>query len=180
MKRSEAFPSAYLNRDDCTAPIRAIIKSVALEPVKDQDTGGSSEKPVAHFASGVKPLILNVVNWATLEDCLGVDSDEWAGKQIELWLDPSVTFGGKRVGGVRIRIPQPGQEPSALLTFDAAIDACDEVGIGRQALVDYLKSQGLAAYNVASCTPLVRALIAAKQVRETMAGAPEVSADIPF
>ncbi|GAF83248.1 unnamed protein product, partial [marine sediment metagenome] len=31
------------------------------------------------------------------------ETEEWIGKQIVLWADPTVSFGGKLVGGVRVR-----------------------------------------------------------------------------
>lgn len=38
-----------------------------------------------------------------LAACWGVQSSEWSGRQVELFCDPSVKFGGEAVGGTRIR-----------------------------------------------------------------------------
>jgi len=48
-----------------------------------------------------------VMNWTNIQLCAratGTDeTDEWLGKQIELYDDPNVSFGGKLTGGIRIR-----------------------------------------------------------------------------
>ena len=42
----------------------------------------------------------------------GKESDNWVGKSVQIFMEPSVTFGGKAVGGIRVRamsdIPQRG------------------------------------------------------------------------
>lgn len=103
MKRSDAFPAKYLSKDDVPSPITAVIADVAVEDVNGDH--GKERKPVMTFADSVKPLIVNNVNWETLENAYGEDSDDWRGKPVEIYVDPSVMFGGRRVGGVRVRIP---------------------------------------------------------------------------
>jgi hypothetical protein len=34
------------------------------------------------------------------------NTDDWIGKQIVLFVDPSVSFAGKIVGGIRLRAPK--------------------------------------------------------------------------
>lgn len=105
MKRNHAFPGNYLAKDDVADPITAVVGTVNLEPVKCEH--GDEHKPVMRFRNDqLKPLILNLVNWQTIEDAYGDDSDAWIGKPIEVYCDPSVMFGGRRVGGVRVRIPK--------------------------------------------------------------------------
>ena len=105
MKRSDAFPSNYIGKDDVPDPVIAIIDDVERQPIRN-DAGGTDDKPVMTFAHGqFKPLILNNINWMTLEDAYGEDSDDWRGKPVEIYVDPSVMFAGRRVGGVRLRIP---------------------------------------------------------------------------
>lgn len=112
MKRSDAFPSRYMGKDDVAKPIVLHISRVDIE-----DIGTDSEiesKPVMHWQeSDAKPLILNSTNWGAIEAAYGDESDNWANKPVELFNDPSVQFMGKRVGGVRVRIPlvsEPGSE----------------------------------------------------------------------
>lgn len=105
MKRSDAFPSKYVSKDDVETPVVWTIAKVEKVEM-DADDGGKKSPPVIFFTEQEsKPLILNNSNWMTIEDAYGDDSDRWTGKQIELFKDPSVMFGGKRVGGVRVRKP---------------------------------------------------------------------------
>src|SRR4051794_26075830 len=110
MKRTEAFASNYLNQEDLSRPQLAVIHTVGKELVNTDDNG-QREKPVAHFVNGTKPLILNMVNWDTIENAYGPDSDNWAGKAIELYVDRNVMYGPRRVGGIRIRIPNAETAP---------------------------------------------------------------------
>lgn len=103
MKRSDAFPSRYVSKDDVATPITARIDTVRFDTINGDK--GDEDKPVMYFRDGVKPMILNNTNWMTVEEAYGQESDDWTGKPVELYLDPGVMFGGKRVGGVRLRIP---------------------------------------------------------------------------
>lgn len=112
MKRSEAFPSRFIAQADVAEPIVATIANVAKEEVRDD--GGMVEKTVMTFTElKVKPLIMNNVNWYTCENAYGEDSDDWRGRQIEIYGDPTVMFGRERVGGVRLRIPAKPVVPAA-------------------------------------------------------------------
>jgi hypothetical protein len=114
MKRNQAFPPNYLGKDDVRTPIAAVIEDVRSQAVQCEH--GMEQKPVMTFAGGqIKPLIINMVNWQICEDAYGEDSDSWRQKPIEIYLDPSVMFGGRRVGGIRLRVPQqhPGRPAAA-------------------------------------------------------------------
>lgn len=108
MKRSDAFPSQYVSKDDVESPVVWTVAGVSKVEMSDDD-GGKKSPPVMTFKEDhAKPLILNNTNWMVLEDLYGDDSDKWVGHPIELYKDPAVMFGGKRVGGVRVRKPQNG------------------------------------------------------------------------
>ena len=50
-------------------------------------------------------LLLNKENTRNLIEGFGTDeTDDWVGRTFEAYYDPSVTFGGKRVGGLRVRV----------------------------------------------------------------------------
>jgi hypothetical protein len=114
MKRSDAFPSRYISKDDVQNPIVAVIDTVRFDTIKGD--GGDEDKPVVYFRDGVKPMILNNTNWMAIEDAYGAESDDWTGKQIEMYCDPGVMFGGKRVGGVRVRV----NKAAAKMTLEQA------------------------------------------------------------
>lgn len=71
--------------------------------------GSTQTKPVLRFRDA-KPLVLNKENWQTIVDLYGDDSDNWQGHWIELHVDPNVRFGGKRVGGIRVKPEKPVAE----------------------------------------------------------------------
>jgi len=72
-----------------------------------------------------KPLVLNSTNIQVCEQICGSDNtDEWIGKRIVLYVDPNVSYGGKLVGGIRVRKPKatapppPPPAPVAPAEFD--------------------------------------------------------------
>ena len=51
-----------------------------------------------------KPMVLNPTNIQLAARACGSDStDDWKGKQVILYVDENVSFGGKLVGGLRIK-----------------------------------------------------------------------------
>lgn len=61
------------------------------------------------FKESDKPLVLNATNIQLCERIFGSDdTDDWTGKRVVLYTDPNISYGGKVVGGVRVRAPKPG------------------------------------------------------------------------
>jgi len=84
-----------------------VIGSVALESVKDQESGQNEKKLVAHFVGKDKSLIINRTNAEALEAITGSDDYEsWVGHPVVLYVDPTIKFGSKTVGGIRFRAVQ--------------------------------------------------------------------------
>lgn len=186
MKRSDAFPSQYLGKDDVHSPRIVTIDDVQKATIKGEN--GEEEKPVMYFRDFPKPMILNNVNWMTVESEYGDDSDLWKGKQIELYHDPNIMFGSKRVGGVRIRIPQTGTvarvgAPSAdLWPWTIAVQKCSEAGIDESALKAALKDIGLTSYRAERDTIVVKQLISDRRAGSHFEGQTAVfkEEEIPF
>jgi len=104
MKRNDAFPSKYVSKEDLDKPRTWTIREIEMEEIRIEDDRES--KPVCYFAEqDSKPLILNTTNWGLIEEFLGEESNNWAGKRIELYRENNVMFGKKKVGGVRVRKP---------------------------------------------------------------------------
>jgi hypothetical protein len=59
------------------------------------------------FVEHLKGLQLNKSRVRVLEAAYGPDSDLWVGKRVRLSFDPTVEFGGRAVGGVKLQTP-PG------------------------------------------------------------------------
>jgi hypothetical protein len=111
VKKKEAFPRKYLSKEDVEPPVRAQIDNVKRVTMPDLDSGSDVERNVMEFIDKrTKPFILNSTVWDICELAFGPDSDDWTGKWVELFVDPTVSFRGKRTGGVRIRAltPEPG------------------------------------------------------------------------
>src|SRR5574343_1728445 len=70
------------------------VKGFRMETVKGE--GGDEDKVVLHFAEDVKPMILNRTNSQLLAVATGAKvAGEARGKQIVVYNDPTVSFGGK-------------------------------------------------------------------------------------
>ena len=94
----------YLKRESVSAggEIHSIIKCVE-EEINSSD-GGSETKWILYL-SDLKPLIMNATNIRRAVAAFGGDSEtnNWPGKRIVVFDDAEVEFGGKVVGGVRLR-----------------------------------------------------------------------------
>lgn len=55
----------------------------------------------------------------TLMACWGDDSTVWQGRQVELYTDPSVSFGKDRVGGIRIKALSHLEKPQTVMVTEA-------------------------------------------------------------
>ena len=109
MDMKKAFSGQYLGQVDLTTqdgtkrPVILEMTGVRRDMVGDteefilglRDNRGQLEK--------CKPLILNKTNSDTICDIYGNDSTSWIGKDIEVYIDPNVMFGGKKTGGLRVR-----------------------------------------------------------------------------
>ena len=55
-----------------------------------------------------KPFICNVTNGELIKQIAGTGNlDDWKGTKIVLYNEPNILFGGKMVGGIRVRAPKP-------------------------------------------------------------------------
>lgn len=67
-----------------------------------------------YFRETEKPLILNSTNAQIIAAFLGSEeTNDWNGRQIVLYADPNVSFGGKLVGGIRARAPRVVTPPTS-------------------------------------------------------------------
>lgn len=118
-----AFGSFLKQEDLLGREVRVVVESVTLEDIKTDD--GKEKKLVAHFTGKEKGLVLNRTTCEALEAITGTDdTDHWTGTPVVLFVDPTVKFGGKTVGGLRIKSipsrpvpvappPPPAREPGS-------------------------------------------------------------------
>jgi len=102
--------SSYLTKEDFPRPALGTIARLTQETF-NSDEGGSETKWCVHFEEFDRGLILNKTNIRLAAQFLGNDTAQWMGKQVVVYNDPNVTFGGRAVGGLRLRAPkgQPAQ-----------------------------------------------------------------------
>jgi len=109
-KLSEMLPSRFLKKEDVPAPILCTIANFTHEEV-DKDSG--EMKWAMHLQETDKPLAMNSTN---LQLCAAIfqsqDTDDWLGKKIVIYSDPTIMFAGKVTGGLRVRAPK-NQAPAA-------------------------------------------------------------------
>jgi hypothetical protein len=111
---SDFDQSRFLKADDLDGGERKFkIKSVSVEDV------GGEEKLVVWFTNDKKGLVLNKTNNRVLRKEFGDDVAGWK-DHIVIVFAMMVPFGGKMVGGLRVRIPppkQPSTKPASNTTF---------------------------------------------------------------
>ena len=98
--------SKFLTQRDVNQPMLVIIES--YEEVDVAREGAEPEMRWALNFQGIdKPMILNSTNGQIIAAIAGSDdSDDWIGKEVVVYQDPNIFFGGKRVGGIRVRAPK--------------------------------------------------------------------------
>jgi len=74
--------------------------------------GKQSGKAMITFEGREKPLAAGTAILNQIAALYGNDVASWAGKLITIYPDPSVTYGGAAVGGIRVRNVVP-KEPRA-------------------------------------------------------------------
>ena len=100
--------SKYLSKEDVEPPLLLTVAGMRLDELEIE--GQRERKAVLYFAEDVKPMILNNTNKELLKAATGGETvGQIKGKQIVVFNDPTVMFGKKAVGGIRIRAPKNRQ-----------------------------------------------------------------------
>jgi len=95
--------SAYLSKEDVTG--ETVVELVGVQP--QSLPGANRRKLVAQLAGFEKQLILNSTNIQVLVKLFGTThTAHWRGR-VTLYVDPHVTYAGRRVGGIRIKPAAP-------------------------------------------------------------------------
>ena len=120
---SQLYPSKYIKAADLQG--RAVQVTIVRVEVQEIATG--EHKPVVYFQNKDKGLVLNKTNSQNIAVIYGDDTDQWSGKEVELftaWVD----FQGRSVEAVRVRPPSfnaqyaaPQAPPPPTSTNDPAL-----------------------------------------------------------
>ncbi len=107
MNINDTFPSSsnFLKKEDLPKPIKVKISDIDLMEF-DQD-GKTQRKLVIGFEGKEKKLACNKTNARTIAAMHGDETDNWIGKEITLYNDPTVSMGDQVVGGIRIQYMPP-------------------------------------------------------------------------
>lgn len=118
----DMIQSKFLRKEDFDEDQVCTIKDCRLENVGKEDD--QEQRWVLYFRERDKGMVLNVTTIRVLEQAYGGDSDHWVGNKVMVYVDPNVSFGGKVVGGLRLRTPkkQAAKAPPPPADFD------DDVG----------------------------------------------------
>jgi hypothetical protein len=102
-KISEMIESKYLKQADFPDPLIVTVSKIGQVNIAKE--GDQPEmKWAVRFKEFTKPMLLNSTNIKLLEKACGSDdTDDWLGKEVIVYTDESVSFGGQVVGGLRIR-----------------------------------------------------------------------------
>ncbi len=106
MNINELTTSKYLKKEDVMPPLIVTISGLTNENLA-KDGEVPDMKYVLHFSENLKPMVLNLTNGKLIAIVTqSEETDEWIGKKITLWNDPTVSFGEKMTGGIRVQLPQ--------------------------------------------------------------------------
>jgi len=127
--------SKYLTKDDAgELGLNLTIAGVQMEELEND--GKKEQKACVHWqetdprtAKTVKPMVCGVTNFQLISMVAGqspetADTDGWTGLRVNVYNDPTIAFGTRVTGGLRVRrptdVPTPGevyreglQQPSA-------------------------------------------------------------------
>jgi hypothetical protein len=131
MKVTQMLDSKYLKRsdlDEFDGEAIVTIRKIGRANIA-RDDEPEEMKWLMKFAEFDKPLVLNTTNIQLIAQATGCDdTDDWMGKQVILYDDPNVSFGGKLVGGLRIkRVPKAKAAPAAQKPSGNMSDMSDDV-----------------------------------------------------
>lgn len=113
MRIGEMKESAYLKKEDFGTQ----GKNMVIERLDSTDVSAKDQpeemKHIIFFQGIEKGMVLNWTNIQLIAQVVGSEeTDNWSGKQINLYEDPTISFGGKIVGGIRVRAPMMQQAQS--------------------------------------------------------------------
>jgi hypothetical protein len=113
MNLSDLKQSKYLKQQDVGQGVIGTIMGLSQQNVA-QDGAEPDIKTVVHFHELGKPMVLNSTNGQLIAKITGQTENierTWIGARVVLYTDPNVSYGGKLVGGIRVRAPKINAGP---------------------------------------------------------------------
>ena len=102
MKLNEVLDSKFLKQEDIDGEVTVTVAAVKKQNVAKQDDP-PEYKLTVKWQEFEKPMVCNATNTKRMFKALGADTDDWIGQTMRLFVDHDVEYGGKIVGGLRVR-----------------------------------------------------------------------------
>ena len=124
---NQMIESKYLKQSDLDGETEVTIVKVGQLNVAREDQEPEMKWAI-RFQELKKPMVLNSTNIQLLaKACESEESEDWVGKKVTIYADPNVSYGGKLVGGLRVKLPikpksRPVMPPQKGGTFDDMAD----------------------------------------------------------
>lgn len=101
---NDMFPSKWLSAAD----LDDSDMTLTIRKVSQEEITKTEDKWVVWFDEATKGMVLNKTNTKTISLLLGMDTDDWIGRQITLF-PTEVDFQGDTVMAIRVRkkLPKP-------------------------------------------------------------------------
>lgn len=97
--------SRFLKKEDFPQPALLTIRSCEMVNVGQE--GKDEQKLAISFMEMEKPLICNSTNAQIMAQFIGSEeTDDWLGHKVVLFHDPTISYAGKMIGGIRARAPR--------------------------------------------------------------------------
>lgn len=121
----DMIQSKFLRKEDFDEDQVCTIKDCKLEQVGKEES--PEERWVLYFREREKGMVLNITTIRVLEQAYGGDTDHWIGNKVMVYVDPNVSFGGKVVGGLRLRMPKKQAVKAPPPPVDPDFDTTDDI-----------------------------------------------------
>lgn len=100
----------YIQKSDVEKGALVTIKEIT-ETDFSSDSQPEKIKFVIHFDEAYKPWVPGIESLEAISQVAGTGNvDDWTGTKLVLFVDSSVRFAGKKVGGIRCRAPKEQTE----------------------------------------------------------------------
>ncbi len=86
---------------------------LTIKHVEVKEFENGNKKLNVHFVGEEKTLVCNKTNAKKIAKAFGPETAAWGGKKIQLYFDEDVEYGGKTVGGIRVRTGKSPKQPPA-------------------------------------------------------------------
>lgn len=115
--------SKYLTQRDVD-PAKTFTMAGAEKEDVSLESESADMKLVLRFQDeGVKPLVVNWTNQNLIAAAVGSRNiEDWVGKPVTLYRDPSIMFKGNVKGGIRVEVPRQAPAATTMPTPGQQVD----------------------------------------------------------